>query len=232
MMKREQAEITGKELPKTLAGHLLEQLRWQIVIGDLKPGQSIREQHLEKEFGSSRGPVRESLRMLLQNGLVEYQRRRGFRVRNYTPKYVRDLYTLRANLEGLVMASLVDRDLAPLIDSLERSNDRMRAYFKIKDTQSYFAENQIFHETIISFTGNQPINEIMTYVNEVSLPVRYKFLKFTLLTRRSLDYHERIVDYLSNNQIDKARVETQEHILINKDQAAELYDEKNNDMSN
>lgn len=222
-MKNTQIHATDKELPTTLAGHLLEQLRWRIVIGELEPGQSIREQDLEKEFGSSRGPVRESLRMLLQNGLVEYQQRRGFRVRTYTPDYVRDLYNLRANLEGQVIASLAERDLAPLIDSLDESNKRMRQYFKIKDTQGYFFENQVFHEAIINFIGNRPITEVMAYVNEVSLPVRYRFLKLTLLTRRSLDYHERIAEFLSKNQIDKAKAETEEHILVNRDQAASLY---------
>lgn len=224
-MKNTQIDTTDKELPRTLAGHLLEQLRWRIVIGDLEPGQSIREQDLEEKFGSSRGPVRESLRMLLQNGLVEYQQRRGFRVRTYTPDYVRDLYNLRANLEGQVIASLAESDLAPLIESLEESNKRMCQYFKIKDTQRYFFENQIFHEAIINFIGNRPIIEVMAYVNEVSLPVRYRFLKLTLLTRRSLDYHERIVDFLAKNQIDKAKAETEEHILVNRDKAAALYSE-------
>lgn len=222
-MTNSQIEATDKELPRTLAGHLVEQLRWRIVIGDLEPGQPIREQDLEKEFGSSRGPVRESLRMLLQNGLVEYQQRRGFRVRKYSPEYVRDLYNLRANLEGQVIASLVDSDIAPLIELLDESNERMRQYFKIKDTQRYFFENQIFHESIINFIGNRPIIEVMAYVNEVSLPVRYRFLKLTLITRRSLDYHERIASFLSKNQIEEAKAETEEHILVNRDKAAELY---------
>jgi len=58
-------------LPRTLSLHLVGLLRHQIITGAYKPSQPLREQDIEAEFGSSRGPVRESLRMLLQGGLVE-----------------------------------------------------------------------------------------------------------------------------------------------------------------
>lgn len=211
------------DLPKTLSTHLLERLRWRIITGELAPGRALREQDIEREFGSSRGPVRESLRMLLQNGLVEYQQRRGFRVRTYTVDDVVHLYELRASLEGLVIASLEGHELDGLIVELKASNKRMARHFKDKDIQSYFAENQIFHDTIIAWTGNRPIKEVMVYVNEISLPVRYRLMKATLMSRRSLDYHERIVGFLAEGDIGSARRETEEHILVNREAAAGLY---------
>jgi DNA-binding GntR family transcriptional regulator len=210
-------------LPRTLAAHLHERLRARIITGELAPGQPIREQDIEREYGSSRGPVRESLRMLLQNGLVEYQERRGFRVRTYTVADVQNLYDLRASLEGLVIASLAGRDLSALFAELEASNRRMANHFRNRDVERYFAENEHFHSAIIAYTGNRPISEVMAYVNEISLPVRYRLLQATLMTRRSLDYHERIVAFLAQRRIEEARKETEEHILINKDSAAKLY---------
>lgn len=212
-------------LPTTLSNHLLQLLRWRIITGEFAPGQALREQDIEKEIGSSRGPIRESLRMLLQNGLVEYQERRGFRVRTYSVADVLNLYDLRASLEGLVMASLAGRPLEPLIAELEASNRTMESHFRAGDIESYFAENQVFHDRIIAYTQNRPISEVMVYVNEISLPVRYRLMKATLMTRRSIEYHERIITHLKNNQIDSARRETEEHILVNKDKAAALYGE-------
>ena len=214
---------TGPRLPQTLSKHLLDLLRWRIITGELPPGTAIREQDIEREFGSSRGPVRESLRMLLQNGLVEYQSRRGFRVRTYSSEDVRNLYDLRASVEGLVIASLAGRPLEPLIVGLDASNSRMKKLFKANDIENYFGENQTFHDAIIDYTGNRPIREVMVYVNEISLPVRYKLMKANLMSRRSLDYHERIVRHLKEGHIDKARRETEEHILVNKDAAALLF---------
>ncbi|MBI1383762.1 MAG: FCD domain-containing protein [Rhizobiales bacterium] len=213
----------GAELPKTLSSHLLERLRWRIITGELEPGRALREQDIEREFGSSRGPVRESLRMLLQNGLVEYQQRRGFRVRTYSVEDVLHLYDLRASLEGLVIASLEGRPLEALIVDLAQSNARMRRHFQAKDIESYFAENQVFHDRIIAYTSNRPITEVMAYVNEISLPVRYRLMRVTLMSRRSLDYHERIVSFLEKGDIAAARRETEEHILVNREAAAALY---------
>jgi DNA-binding GntR family transcriptional regulator len=210
-------------LPRTLSSHLLSLLRRRIITGEYGPGQPLREQDIEREFGSSRGPVRESLRMLLQNGLVEYAERRGFRVRTYTVADVEHLYDLRASLEGLVIASLAGRPLAPLIARLHESNARMAAHFEAGDVERYFDENGAFHDAIIAETRNRPISEVMVYVNEISLPVRYRVLRQTLLTRRSIDYHERIVAFLAAGDIEAARRETEEHIGVNKAAAARLY---------
>lgn len=210
-------------LPRTLSAHLVEHLRRRIITGDYRPGQALREQDIEREFGSSRGPVRESLRMLLQGGLVEYAERRGFRVRSYTVADIEHLYDLRASLEGLVIASLAGKPLTSMIADLNISNARMEGYFVDNDIEQYFAENQVFHDRIIAETGNRPIAEVMVYVNEVSLPVRYRVLRDALLTRRSLTYHERILEFLEKSDLNAARRETEEHILVNKSAAANLY---------
>jgi len=213
----------GVPLPRTLSAHLVEHLRRRIITGEYRSGQALREQDIEREFGSSRGPVRESLRMLLQGGLVEYAERRGFRVRTYTIADIEHLYDLRASLEGLVIASLAGKPLTAMVADLHASNVRMEACFATNDIWQYFAENEVFHDRIIAETGNRPIAEVMVYVNEVSLPVRYRVLRDTLLTRRSLTYHERILDFLEKGDLLSARRETEEHILVNKAAAANLY---------
>jgi DNA-binding GntR family transcriptional regulator len=222
-VQRRTKKSTTPALPRTLSSHLVDMLRRQIITGAYIPGQPLREQDIEAEYGSSRGPVRESLRMLLQGGLVEYAERRGFRVRSYTVADVENLYDLRASLEGLVIGSLAGRSLATLLPDLHDSNRRMAACFDTNDLEGYFTENQIFHDRIIAESGNRPISEVMVYVNEVSMPVRYRLLRETLLSRRSLDYHERIVAHLANADIVAARSETEEHILCNKQAAARLY---------
>lgn len=210
-------------LPRTLSLHLVGLLRHQIITGAYKPSQPLREQDIEAEFGSSRGPVRESLRMLLQGGLVEYAERRGFRVRSYTVADIENLYDLRASLEGMVIGSLAGASLEALIAELLDSNRRMAACYDNNDLEGYFTENQVFHDRLIAESGNRPVSEVMVYVNEVSLPVRYRLLRETLMSRRSLDYHERIVAHLASGDISAARRETEEHILCNKQDAAQLY---------
>ena len=131
---------------------------------------------IQSHYGSSRGPVRESLRLLLQNGLVEHQQRRGFRVRAYSPEDIRNIYNLRRTLEGMVVSDLAGRDLTDLVQVLDGRLQIMEVCFKKKDIDGYFLENSEFHQAIIDFTENKPIAQVLHYVNEISLPVRYRLM--------------------------------------------------------
>ena len=72
------------KLPTTISDYIFTDLREGIINGTLKPNQTLREEEISLRFGSSRGPIRESLRLLLQTGLVVHQPRKGFKVRDYT----------------------------------------------------------------------------------------------------------------------------------------------------
>ena len=209
-------------LPQTLSYFILNKLRWRIITGELAPGQVLREQELEADYGSSRGPVRESLRLLLRNGLVEHVPRRGFRVRRESKEDVRNIYELRATLEGMVIAALDGLEISPLCETLQGRCAIMEGYFKAQDIEGYFRENNLFHQCIIDFTNNRPIAQVLYYVNEISLPIRYKLLKEAFPTRRSLDYHADILHQLEAGNIGEAKRLTQEHILENLERAIEI----------
>ena len=219
-----------EKLPQTISYFILSKLRWRIIIGELKPGQALREMEIEADYGSSRGPVRESLRMLLQSGLVETQPRRGFRVRDYSAADIRNLYELRAALEEMVVAALEGRDLTPLCETLRGRLKVMESYYKQEDMDEYFLENSRFHQCVIDFTGNKPISQVLFYVNEISLPVRYRLLHGGFPSRRSLDYHEEITSLLENRDIPGAKKVTRDHILENLELAiASFTPEKSGD---
>jgi DNA-binding GntR family transcriptional regulator len=211
-------------LPTTIASHIYEQLRRGIIEGEYRPGQPLREEELHELHGSSRGPIRESLRMLLQTGLVEHRPRRGFRVRAYTARDIRQIYRLRATLESQLVAALHGRDLAPLIAPLEAGCAAMDAHYARSDLVSYLSENREFHQSIIDFADDRILREVLEYVNEVSLPVRYRLLGDALPSRRSLTYHERIVAHIKAGDIDAAQRLTEAHILENLEHAVAAFD--------
>lgn len=211
-------------LPQTLSYFILNKLRWRIITGDLKPGQVLREQELETDYGSSRGPVRESLRLLLRSGLVEHRPRRGFRVRSETQEDVRNIYQLRAALEGMVIAALDGRDIRPLCETLKGRCAIMEGYYRANDLEGYFRENSTYHQSIIDYTGNRPIAQVLFYVNEISLPIRYKLLQVNFPTRRSLDYHKEVLQMLESGNIKEVKELTERHILENLERAVSFYD--------
>src|SRR5438309_8831957 len=75
-------------------------LRGAIRLGHLRPGERVVEAEIARQMGISRGPIREAVRQLEQDGLVEYQPRRGVIVTALTRERVLDAYAVRAQLEG------------------------------------------------------------------------------------------------------------------------------------
>ena len=122
-----------------LAGDALEQpslvelttqrLRAEILAGDLPPGARVVEEQLCRRYGISRGPLREALRLLAEQGLVEHLPRRGARVCDWSPTDIRQLFDIRHVLErhAVLSALPLRRDSAdPLAPVRERLAD-MRA---------------------------------------------------------------------------------------------------------
>src|SRR5882672_12284217 len=119
---------TPESLPETIPYFLADRIKAGIIRWRYPPGSSLRETDLAAEYGSSRGPVREALRILELQGLVVHAPRRGFKVKHYTADDLRHLYRLRAQLEGEVIDGLSDKDVGPLTDALDRTNEAMRGF--------------------------------------------------------------------------------------------------------
>ena len=77
---------------RTLRENVLDEIRMKILRGELVPGERIVEQELASEFGVSRGPVREALRQLEEEGLVEYARNAGCSVRQIGLEDIYEIY--------------------------------------------------------------------------------------------------------------------------------------------
>ncbi len=93
---------------------LANRLRQDIIRAVHAPGSALREESLEAQHNTSRGPIREALRLLQARGLVTHLPRRGSRVRSHTDQEVIDLYRLRARLERQVVEELVQSSLGAL----------------------------------------------------------------------------------------------------------------------
>jgi len=221
--------MVKQALPTTISVHIFDDLRRRIIEGEFTSGQPLREEELRETYGSSRGPIRESLRSLLQTGLVEQQPRRGFRVREYSETDIRQIYHMRASLEVQLISELATKPLEPLLEALDEKCAVMRAHFEKKDLDAYFAENAKFHQAIIDFAENRILLEVLDYVNEVSQPIRYRLLGDALPTRRSLDYHEKIVALLWAGDIEQAKALVGNHILENLERAVAIFADSSSD---
>ena len=97
---------------------VVRRLRAQILSGSLAPGERLIEEQLTRRFGTSRAPLREALRLLGQQGLVEHLPRRGVRVVELSAKDIDELFGLRDALEQFALRTALEAGVAPA--ALER----------------------------------------------------------------------------------------------------------------
>ena len=129
---------------------MAESLRHDILEGRLKPGDWLRQERLAHEHGVSQMPVREALKLLASEGLVEHVPYRGARVVHFTLDDVEDLYDCRAFVEGLAARSAAAHISDPQVAELERLHERMAQLVAPDGLTEYRELNRRFHELIFT----------------------------------------------------------------------------------
>src|SRR5204863_6084061 len=107
--------LTPIEAPRSLAGDAADRIREEILAGGFRPGDHLVEAKIADQLSISRGPVREAFKLLRSEGLLKEEPRRGTFVVSMSAGDVRDIYGLRAALEGRAARTLArDRDRGAL----------------------------------------------------------------------------------------------------------------------
>jgi DNA-binding GntR family transcriptional regulator len=127
-----------------------ESLRHEILEGRLKPGEWLRQERLAQEHGVSHMPVREALKQLAAEGLVEHVPYRGARVVQFTLDDVEDLYECRAFIEGLAARSAAVHISDTQVAELERLHERMAQLAGPDSLDEYRELNRYFHKLIFT----------------------------------------------------------------------------------
>ena len=143
------AASAHKQLPQRVA----DRLRLDILEGRLKPGDWLRQERLAQEHGVSQMPVREALKQLAAEGLVEHVPYRGVRVVQFTAEDVEDLYECRAFIEGLAARAAAEAIDSETLEELRRLYDRMVACHAPDEIAEYRELNRRFHALIFAASG-------------------------------------------------------------------------------
>jgi DNA-binding GntR family transcriptional regulator len=139
---------------KTAQSIVYETLREQILQGRLFPGAWLREQDLVEQFEVSRTPVREALRRLENDELIELVPFRGARVRSFNPQDFQEEYTVRAALEGFAIELAVKKISDSKIDRLEKMVNKMESLLDKGDLGTFLDINREFHLAIYEEAGS------------------------------------------------------------------------------
>lgn len=194
----------------------------EISNGELAPGSWLREEALAAQLGTSRTPVREALRALASEGLVEIVRNRGARVRNWTEDQILETYGLRALLEGYGARLAAQRANKLQVRELERIQAGMedvlaRRESGILDKSGFLDKvaevNSDFHQLVIQMAGSPMLETLIGNLSSVPVVKRaFRGYDEEDLTR-SLLQHKDLLHAIWQRDGDLAQALMSGHIL-------------------
>jgi DNA-binding GntR family transcriptional regulator len=205
----------------TLHAGLLAALRDHVTEGHLTDGARIPERELCERFGVSRTPLREALKVLAAEGVVELLPNRGARIRALGPDAVRELFEIVGGLEALAGRLACERLTDDAFAEIERLHHDMYRAYLVRDMSGYFRGNQAIHEAIVAAAGNAQLADLHAMMSGRIRRHRYAANLTTDRDRwgEAMREHEAILDALRRRDGDALAPLLVEH-LRNKQAAA------------
>jgi len=187
-------------------------LKERIIRWEYAPGHRLTEEGLCEEFGVSRSPVREALRMLVENNLVDKMPHKGYSVKQLDMQEIHELYDVRMALETHVIERLVERGY-PKDEwkTLRRTwQDMQKAV--MGDSSNFAVRDEEFHETLAVWTSNRTLLQQIRSIDE-----RLHFIRMTDITtverlRATCEQHLQILDCIKEKNVEGARKALQMNI--------------------
>lgn len=196
-----------------LQGEIHSTLKAAILGGELAPGFRLLQVPLAQHFGTSQTPVREALRRLVQEKLVEYVPRRGMYVRQPVQAEVEDVYSLRAELEVWAARRFVSRATEEQRAELSRHLDDLATATAADDYQAFIDADMALHETICRGSGSTLLVEIWTAMDNRVRGLRVSTREATRRRYPELAVeHEQIVRALLDGDVDLAERGLRQHL--------------------
>ena len=192
---------------RILSDYVAERLRQAILVGQFEPNQRLVEQDIAESVKTSRGPIRDALKILENEGLVTRQTHRGAFVAELNPDDMHEIFSLRKALESLAIQYFIEKATEEQIDELEKIVQSMEV-MSLKDYGQAEATDldMDFHHTLCKISGHK---RVLTAWEALSGQIRIVLWKHRLvhptdLRDRSVPWHAGIVEALRERNKEKA----------------------------
>ena len=187
-------------------------LRDAILKGQLKPGERLLENHLADKLGVSRTPVREALRMLEQENLVELIPRRGSQVLDISAEDIKNILEIRSALEVVSIRHACQKMDNDSLKELKKHNAEFEAAFEARDYEGVATADEKFHDVIFSAAGNKRLVVIISNIQAQVYRYRMAYLKVYETKTAVLNHHRNIIEAIEKHDAALGEKVMAEHI--------------------
>lgn len=179
---------------KTLREKIVDEIRFRIVNQELPPGVKIVEMELAKEFETSRAPVREALRQLENEGLVEYIRNAGCSVKQITIRDAYEIYFMRSHYEIMAIKIMNGNIPAETITNMDRILEKMKLTDEAHYPDVFRFDNELHGELMkmVNLPRLYKAWEVLNYGNVITS--RTRTLDKSGIVLRQFPLHKELVD--------------------------------------
>lgn len=207
-----------------------ERLRTRIYAHELAPGAWIDEQSLADEFGISRTPMREALKVLAAEGLVVLKPRRGCYVAEMSERDLDEIFPVLALLEGRVAEEAARRLASPAgipsghadFARLEKIHADLERHAAANDADKFFEANQSFHGALQQLADNRWLSQLIDDMRKFLKLTRRDSLRLEGRLKQSLAEHRAIMAALKHKDAAAAALAMHDHILSGRAALARL----------
>ena len=203
---------------RALYEDVAERLRTQIFERAIEPGEWIDEQKLSAEYGISRTPLREALKVLAAEGLVTMKPRRGAYVTEMSRDDVAQVYRMLALLEADAAADVARHASDEQLAQLQALHELLERQVRQRD--AFFATNERFHMTLLDIAGNRWRKQIVADLRKVMKLNRHHSLFKQGRLADSLGEHRLLMEALRQRKATRATALMKEHFASGLEAAA------------
>ena len=216
-MREENGLTMLAPLSRVLSDHIANQVRGAIINDQLKPGQRIVEREIAEAMETSRGPVRDALLLLEQEGLVVRYPHRGTFVTELSLEDAEEIYTLRQAIEGLALEYVLQRATSEDLDGLDEQVQEMAAEVEAGYDLGKATELDLqFHRSLCRISGHGRLLEAWEALSAQTrvLLLTHRRRNPRDFTERAVDWHRRLVQAIRLGDLDLARGELCKHLAV------------------
>ena len=210
---------------QTLREQIVSSLRESIIKGELNPGQKLTEPELAERLGISRTPIREAFRQLESEGFLTVIPRRGAVVSRITRKEIEDFYELKSLLEGYAARIGAEKITEKGLEKLGKINDQLAILAEKGDVEAFFIKNDEFHNTFISYCGNEKLLEFRDHLVQRFMRFRLGALSVPGRLMDSVGQHKTIIRAFARRDGRLAEAVVLEHALLSGEELADRVEQ-------